>query len=89
MNSDNQPKKEEEQSCGKCRWLPVCIDPCTDCKNLDVVDDDGELLPGKEFCELEQGSKECRKIAGPTCKEYEPTLHGVDLQLLDCIKKLS
>jgi hypothetical protein len=31
----------------------------------------------------------CRKIAGKTYKQYEPKLHGVDLKVLDCIKRLS
>ena len=90
MNPYNPPKKGEKQSCRKCRWLPVCIDPCLpDCENADVVDSNCELPPGKKYCEFEQGDKECRKIAGKTCETYEPRLPGVDLQLIDCMKKLS
>ena len=78
-----------KQSCGKCRWLPVCIDPCDDCENMNVLDDAGNLLSGKEYCNLEQGDKECRKITGPTCKDYEPKLSGFDPLIADYIEKLS
>lgn len=79
MNPYNLPKKGEKQSCRKCRWRIVCIDPCTDC----------EIINAGIECDFEQGDKECRKIAGKTCKQYETKLPGVDLQLIDCIKKLS
>ena len=82
MNPYNPPRKGEKQTCKKCRWLPICIDPCDDCKNSEVVDDDGELLPGKEYCQFEQGEKDCRKIAGDKCQQYEPRLaSSVDLEL--------
>ena len=77
MTTYNQPKNGGAKSCKKCRWLPVCIDPCDDCK---------KLVTG---CNLEQGDDECRKIAVAGCKRYEHKLPGVDLQLIECIKKLS
>jgi hypothetical protein len=87
MNPYNKPKEGDIQSCRKCRWIRVCVDPCDDCENMDVVDGNGNLLPGKEYCPFEQGSKECRKLAGKTCQQYEPKLQSsVDLEVIRCLE---
>ena len=89
MNPYNPIKSGEKKSCRKCRWIEICIDPCDDCVNMDVVDADGNLLPGKDYCPFEQGSKECRKIAGTNCRQYEPKLNSaVDLAVIKCKEHL-
>lgn len=88
MNPYNPPKKGIEPNCKNCRWLPVCIDPCDDCVNMSVLDEDGMLLPGKDYCPHEQHSKACNKVAAKTCKSFEPRLGGVDLRLKATMDRL-
>jgi hypothetical protein len=47
-----------------------------------VTNENGELLPGKEYCPNDQGDERCRKIAAKDCVSFEPHLIGVDLQLI-------
>ena len=79
---------KEKQSCFKCRWIEICIDPCDDCQNFDVTDDKGNLLPGKKYCSFEQGSKKCRQIAGTYCKQYEPKLTVSPDPCVEKVKKM-
>jgi hypothetical protein len=51
------------QSCKRCAWFEVCIDPCAgECPNL---------LGGEDCCQQEQGSYECQKIIGIVCSSFE------------------
>jgi hypothetical protein len=78
-----------EKSCKNCRCLPSCIDPCDDCINMDVVDADGNLLPGKEYCPYEQHSEECERICASTCRSFTPKLRGRDVLVETWIKSMS
>jgi hypothetical protein len=88
MNPYNPPKKGGTPNCKDCRWRPICIDPCDDCPNMDVVDENGDLLPGKEYCPYEQHSKKCNKIIAPVCNQFEPSLGSVDLRLNKALDSL-
>lgn len=80
---------EVKKACKNCRWIPSCIDPCDDCVNMDVVDGEGNLLPGKDYCPYEQHSKECEKICIKTCESFTPKLRGPDPLVEAWMKSMS
>ena len=83
MNPYNPPVPGKKQTCRKCRWEEICIDPCDDCPNMKAVKFDSKGNPHlNTLCPHEQSDKNCVKIVAPTCKQYEPKLNGVDLKLI-------
>ena len=61
-----------KQSCKHCAWIETCIDPCNEaCPNMQVTDDKGNLLEGKDYCPFEQGSEECQSVIGAVCTSFE------------------
>jgi hypothetical protein len=63
-----------KKNCRQCFYRRTCFDPCDGCTNFDVVDEDGNLLPGKDYCQHPQGSAKCQAIAAQTCESYEPAI---------------
>jgi hypothetical protein len=55
---------------------------------MDVVDDNGSLLPGKEYCPYDQHSPECEKICISTCTSFTPKLKGRDFVVERWIKQM-
>jgi hypothetical protein len=38
---------------------------------MQVLDNEGNLLEGKDYCEFEQGSEECQSVIGGVCTTFE------------------
>jgi len=92
-----------KRTCNNCRWYPVCIDPCDDCKiynstkykpadgrivGFDDCEGDGEIVE-ETLCPHEQHDKKCNKIAAITCEDFEYSLDGDDPELIKIMKSLS
>lgn len=82
VNPYNKTPEGVKPSCYICRWEEICIDPCDDCINMKNLKFEGDKLVEGTLCKFEQGDHRCRKIAGNTCKSFEPKLGGVDLELI-------
>jgi hypothetical protein len=92
----------KQRTCNNCRWYPICIDPCDDCKifnsikfklpsgeivNSEDYDGEGEIIE-ETLCPHEQHDKKCNKIAAITCEEFEYSLDGNDPELEKIMKSL-
>ena len=92
----------KQKTCNNCRWYPICIDPCDDCKifnsvkfklpsgetiNSEDYDGEGEIVE-ETLCPHEQHDKNCNKIAAITCEEFEYPIDGIDHELIKIMKSL-
>lgn len=92
----------KQKTCNNCRWYPICIDPCDDCKifnsikfklpsgeiiNSEDYDEEGEIIE-ETLCPHEQHDRKCNKIAAVTCNEFEYSLEGNDPELTKIMKSL-
>ena len=83
MNVYNPPTTGQKRICDNCRWVEICIGPWDDCELFNVTDENGELLPGKEYyCLHDQGDKNCRKIAAKDCPSFEFPFGTIDSKLV-------